>query len=59
MENIMTVSQAARRLSRSEQWLRQAEKKGSIPRARRNFNGWRVYTEEDIEKLESLLVPER
>ncbi|HUU63668.1 MAG TPA: MerR family transcriptional regulator [Dehalococcoidia bacterium] len=55
---IMTVSKAARQVGCSERWLRQAEKQGKIPTARRDLNGWRVYTEEDIEKLKSLLIPE-
>jgi len=44
-------------LGRSEKWLRNAERKGKIPRARRDLNGWRVYTQEDIEKLKELLIP--
>lgn len=58
METILTVSEAARRLGRSERWLRGAEVKGKIPKARRDLNGWRVYTERDIETLASLLIPE-
>lgn len=57
MEKSKTVSKVARELGRSERWLRQAEGKGKIPKARRDFNGWRVYTEEDIEGLRSLLIP--
>lgn len=57
MERILTVSEAARELGRSERWLREAEAKGKIPKARRDMNGWRVYTEEHIERLRRLLVP--
>ena len=53
----LTVAKAARQIGRSERWLREAERKGKIPRARRDLNGWRVYTEDDIERLEALLVP--
>lgn len=53
-----TVSGAARELGVSEKWLREAEAKGRIPKARRNLNGWRVYTEGDLKKLYELLVPE-
>lgn len=52
-----TVSQAARELGVSEKWLREAEMRGRIPKARRNLNNWRVYTEDDIEHLKQLLVP--
>ena len=53
-----TVSEAARELRVSEKWLRESEAKGKIPKARRNLNRWRVYTEEDLLKLRQLLVPE-
>lgn len=57
MERVFTVSETARELGRSERWLREAEAKGKIPRARRDLNRWRVYTREDIERLKQLLVP--
>ncbi|MFC2022823.1 MerR family DNA-binding transcriptional regulator [Chloroflexota bacterium] len=59
MERASTVSEVARRLGCSERWLRDAETKGRIPKARRNLNGWRIYTEGDIEGLASLLIPPR
>ncbi len=59
MERTLTVSQAARELGRSEKWLRTAESEGKIPKARRDLNGWRVYTLEDIEALRALLVPQK
>jgi len=57
MKRVLTVSEAARQLGRSERWLREAEARGKIPKARRDLNGWRVYTEEDLERLRQLLVP--
>jgi len=57
MGKILKVSEAARELERSEKWLRNAERKGKIPKARRDLNNWRVYTEEDIAKLKELLIP--
>jgi DNA-binding transcriptional MerR regulator len=56
MGKILTVSEAARELERSERWLREAEKKGKIPKAKRDLNGWRVYTSEDVAKLQELIV---
>ena len=53
----LTVSEAARQIGRSERWLREAEKSGKIPKARRDLNNWRVYTEDDLERLKVLLVP--
>ena len=53
----MNVSAAARLLGRSERWLREAEKQGKIPKARRDLNNWRVYTRDDIETIKALLIP--
>jgi len=57
MRRLFTVSEVARELGRSERWLREAETRGKIPVARRDLNGWRVYTKEDIDRLKDLLVP--
>lgn len=58
MQKLMTVSEAARELGRSADWLREAEKRGRLPKARRDStNRWRIYTEEDIERLRELIVP--
>ena len=59
MERVLRVAEAARELGVSERWLREAEKKGKLPRARRDLNSWRVYTKEDLERLRQLLVPSR
>ena len=53
---ILRVNQAARELGCSETFLRRAEYRGKIPKARRNQNGWRVYTAEDVAKLKELLI---
>ncbi len=54
---IYRVNEAARELGCSEAWLRRAERKGRIPQARRDLNGWRVYNEHDIAQLRELLTP--
>ncbi len=46
-----SISEAARELRLSAEWLRQGEKRGSLPQARRDRNGYRYYTLEDIERL--------
>ncbi len=56
LNRILTVSEAAREVGRSEKWLRNAERNGKIPKARRDLNNWRVYTLEDIAKLKELLL---
>ena len=46
-----SISEAARKLELSTEWLPQGEKRGSLPRARRDRNGHRYYTPEDLERL--------
>lgn len=48
---IYGISAAARELSLSAEWLRKGEQRGSLPLAKRDRNGYRYYTEEDIERL--------
>ena len=55
---ILRVSDAARTLGCSETWLRRAERSGRIPKARRDVNGWRVYTVEDVSVLRRCLFPD-
>jgi DNA-binding transcriptional MerR regulator len=51
LQRIYTISEAARELGLSAEWLRQGEKRGSLPRAKRDRNGYCHYTLEDIERL--------
>jgi DNA-binding transcriptional MerR regulator len=55
--DLLRVSDAARLIGCSETWLRKAERKGKIPAARRDINGWRVYDDKDIEVLRKLILP--
>lgn len=55
---ICGVSEAARALSVSADWLREGEKRGLLPPARRE-GGRRRYTQADIERLRRLGVGER
>lgn len=57
MKKAKRVSETARELSCSVDWLRQAERAGKIPKAKRDLNGWRVYTREDIDEIRRLLLP--
>jgi len=59
MEKYLKVSEVARQIGRSERWLRESEAKGKIPKARRDLNNWRIYTEEDIQRIMALLIPPR
>ena len=53
----MRVDEVARELQVSESWLRRAEGRGRIPKARRDMNGWRIYSQADIAVLRPMLVP--
>jgi DNA-binding transcriptional MerR regulator len=55
----LTISEAAGELDVTPGWLRFGERLGALPLARRNPNGWRYYTLEDIERLRRLGVGER
>jgi DNA-binding transcriptional MerR regulator len=57
MERILRISEVSHELGVSVDWLRQAEGRGRIPKAKRDLNGWRVYTPGDIAKIRRLLVP--
>ena len=46
-----TISEAARELGISAEWLRVGEKRGFFPAALRDHNGHRYYTEEDLERM--------
>ncbi len=50
-EQIYRISEAARALGLSAEWLREGERRGSLPKAKRDRNGHRIYTEQDLVKL--------
>jgi DNA-binding transcriptional MerR regulator len=56
---IYSISEAARKLSLSAEWLREGEKRGALPLARRDRNGHRYYTQADIERLRNRKLLER
>jgi len=57
MEKLFTVSEVARELGMSTDWLRDAELRRKIPTAKRDFNGWRVYSVQDIAIIRDLIIP--
>lgn len=59
MNRLLTVSEVARRLGCSVEWLRAAESQGKIPEARRDMNGWRRYSVADVKALREVLFPRR
>ncbi len=53
-ENRLTtyrISEAARELGISAEWLRVGERRGYFPPAPRDRNGHRYYTEEDLKRM--------
>jgi DNA-binding transcriptional MerR regulator len=54
-----TISQAADELGVTASWLRFGERLGAFPEARRSPNGYRLYSDEDIDRLRCLGVGER
>ena len=56
-QKLFRVAEAARELGCSEAFLREAEKNGKLPKAKRDLNSWRIYTEEDLRRLRHILVP--
>lgn len=58
-QRVYGISEAARELGLSVEWLRKGERRGNFPPARRDRNGRRYYTLEDLEQLRNrrLLSP--
>ena len=56
---IYSISEAARKLSLSAEWLREGEKRRALPLARRDRNGYRYHTQADIERLRNRKLLER
>ena len=50
-QRVYGITETARILNLSTDWLRQGERRGSLPKAKRDRNGHRFYTIEDIERL--------
>jgi DNA-binding transcriptional MerR regulator len=46
-----SISEAARELELSAEWLREGERRGSLPHAKRDRNNHRYYTPDDIDRL--------
>jgi DNA-binding transcriptional MerR regulator len=55
MERLLNVSEAARELGMSADWLRDAEARKKIPKARRDLNSWRIYSQEDLDLIKKLM----
>ena len=52
----MRTGEVARLVSRHPDTIRDYERRGVIPVARRDIAGWRVYNEEDVETIRRILA---
>lgn len=50
------IHDVAKRINLSPSGIRKKEKLGEFPPSRRDEQGWRYYTEEDILKLEAYFI---
>lgn len=55
----MRIGSVARELGVSAEWLRDLERAGRLPAARRDFNGHRRYSRADIQRLRALVFGKR
>ena len=51
MQSEMNIADLAKTLDRSVRTVKEWEKRGLIPRARRDSRGWRVYSSEQAERI--------
>ena len=55
----MRIAQVAARVERSIKTLRRYEAEGRIPIPRRDISNWRIYDEAEVEKILSIIQPEK
>jgi len=51
VKNRMTITEVAEKLGISPKTLARWEKVGKIQKPKRDWRGWRVYDEDDVEKI--------
>ena len=52
----MLISELAEKVGLNPQTIRRLERKGAIPAAKRDLNGWRHYSADTVAKLRKLYV---
>ena len=55
----MRIAEAAKRVERSIDTLKRYEAEGIIPEPTRDFQGWRTYSEADIQQILKILRGEK
>ena len=56
---MMRTGEVAKIVGRHPDTIRDYERRGVIPVARRDIAGWRVYNEEDVEMIRAILAGEK
>ena len=51
MKSRFTITEVAEKLGVSSKTLARWEKVGKIPKPKRDWRGWRVYNEEDVDQI--------
>ena len=51
-ETRMTITQAAERLGVTPKTIMRWEQKAKLPKPKRDWRGWRVYFESDVEEMQ-------
>ena len=54
MEERVTITEVARALGVTTKTITRWEKAGKVKRAKRDWRGWRVYTETELQELKGL-----
>ncbi len=57
-DKVLKIHNVAKELGVSIQTIKNFEKAGILPKARRDSKGWRYYTQEDLIKIKALYSPE-
>ena len=51
----LSITQAAERLGVSPKTIMRWEKAGKVKKAKRDWRGWRVYSEDDVSAMKELI----
>ena len=52
---MLTIGELARRLGVGADTLKRWEPNGKIPKPRRTIGGWRIYSEDEVKRIERML----
>ena len=55
MEDRLTITEIAKELGVTTKTITRWEKAGKVKKAKRDWRGWRIYTNNDLQELKSLI----